>query len=227
MIDKNTIRDIIQWDAENWGQVIPYWSDVLSQKKNMLCLEAGARKGGLSLLAATYGHKVICSDIENPEEFAKPLHKKYNVEKFISYEAIDLLNIPYENHFDIIFIKSVLPTIGANNNEHLQQKAIDEIYKALKPGGYLLFAENLESSAIHRFARKKFVAWGAAARYLKIKEIKPMFKNFSSLEYKTTGFFALFGRTEKQRILLGRVDKALDKIIPASSKYLIIGKAKK
>lgn len=227
MFAKETIEDIIQWDVANWGQSIFYWDEILSNKKEMLCLETGARKGGLSLLAALYGHHAVCSDIENPAAYAAPLHKKYNVEKLVSYEAIDLLNIPYENYFDIVFIKSVLPTIGANNNKQLQQKALDEIYKCLKPGGYLLFAENLEASALHRFARKNFVAWGGAAGYLKLKEINSMFSKFPVVKYKTTGFLALFGRTQKQRNLIGKIDSIFDKIIPASWKYLVIGKAKK
>lgn len=225
--DKEIIQDIIQWDAANWQQAIDYWDEILSSKKDMLCLEVGARKGGLSLLAALYGHRAVCSDIENPAEFARPLHKKYKVENMISYEAVDLLNIPYENKFDIIFLKSVLPTVGANNNKALQQKAITEMYKSLKPGGYLLFAENLEASSLHRFARKNFVAWGSAVRYLKLKEIKEMTAAFSSVDYTLTGFLGLFGRTESQRKFLGKIDSLTKNLIPSSWKYLVIGKVRK
>lgn len=227
MFDQETVRDIIQWDIINWGKAIPYWNDILSNKKKLICLETGARKGGLSLLSALYGHKTICSDIENPKIFAQPLHIKYNVEHLISYESLDLLNINYENFFDIIFMKSILPTIGANEHKELQEKAISEIYKSLKPGGFLLFAENLEASQLHSFARKKFVPWGDKVRYLKISEINKMFESFTELNFKTTGFLALFGRNEKQRKVFGKLDDIFENLTPKSWRYIVIGIARK
>lgn len=225
--NKETIADIVQWDIENWGQCIPFWDDVLSQKKNMRCLELGARKGGLSLLAALYGHHCVCSDIEDPEPVALPHHKKYHTEHLITYETIDIVNIPYENTFDIVLIKSVLPTMITFDKAKMQPKAVDEIYKCLKPGGYFLFAENLEASPLHRFARKRFVSWAWNTRYLKLKELPAMLNKFSATELKTTGFAGLFGRSEKQRSLLAKTDRLTEKFIPDNWKYLVFGKAKK
>ena len=225
--DKKVIADIVQWDIENWGQCIPFWDDVLSQKKNMLCLELGARNGGLSLLAALYGHHCVCSDIEDPMPIALPHHKKYQVENLITYKTIDIADIPYKNTFDVVLIKSVLPTMVTFDKAKMQPRAVDEIYNCLKPGGYFLFAENLEASPLHHFARKKFVSWAGKTRYLRLEELPAMLNKFSNIELKTSGFSGAFGRNETQRHLLAKTDRFTEKIIPDKWKYLVFGKARK
>ncbi len=227
-MDKILIEDIIDWDVSNWSKAIDFWEDALSQtNENIEALELGGNKGGLSLWLASKGYSVICSDLNSPEENAKELHKKYNLDKKIQYAAIDATAIPFDNKFDAVAFKSILGGISGGGKDHLMQKTIDDIYKSLKPGGVLFFAENLESSAMHRFIRKRFVSWGARWNYLKYKDIEPLFQQFSELNYQTIGFFGTFGRTEKQRRMLSKLDKLLSKLIPQSKKYIVFGTAKK
>lgn len=225
-MNKETLKDIIDWDIINWSKALNYWEKHVDlQNKNFQCLELGGRKGGLSLWLALKGNNVICSDLENPEKDASIIHKKHNVN--IQYQAIDAANIPFQNHFDLIAFKSILGGIARNNNNALKQKVINEIHKALKENGVLLFAENTEASFLHKLARKLFVKWGAEWNYLKPEEIETLFSSFKSVQFITIGFLAAFGRNEAQRNFLGKLDRVIEKFVPKSKRYILIGVAKK
>lgn len=222
-------KDILQWDVANWATAIRYWDKNVVWQKVETCLEIGGRQGGLSLWLALKDKKVISSDFEKSKLNAEPLHKKYKLENKIHYQDINALDIPYENHFDVIVFKSVVGGIARNypDGKQIQQQVFDQIYKALKPGGKLLFAENLEASPLHKFFRKKFNNW-VSWRYVTIAECKEFLQKFSSVELKSTGVLGGFGRTENQKKLLSIVDKALlNHITPKNWKYIVYGIAEK
>lgn len=222
------VKDIIQWDVRSWQKVLFYWEQNIEWDKVERALELGGREGGLSLYLALKGKQVICSDIKDVQTTASLLHSKYNVSAYIKYEDIDATNIPYENYFDIIVFKSIIGGIGRNNNKDIQQKVFDEIYKALKPGGKLLFAENLVASALHQQLRRRFIKWGDSWRYISIKELKEFLKNYKCFEIKTTGVIATFGRNEYQRKYLSVIDELiLNKLCPDNWKYIGYGIAEK
>ncbi len=223
------IKDYIEWDVENWSKAIKFWETNLNLDFTKLkCLELGSGHGGLSLWLASKGAKVICSDYENPERLAKPLHGKYNLGELIEYQAIDASNIPYNNEFDIVIFKSVLGAIARNHNDKLKKKTIEEIYKSLKPYGKLLFSENLKATKCHSLLRKRFIKWGDSWNYLEFSEIDNVFGIFSNITYETKGFLGTFGRTEKQRRILGKLDTLIfDKIVSNRNQYIIYGIAEK
>ena len=144
------LKDVIQWDVKSWSKAVKYWEKNVDWSTVQHGLELGGREGGLSLWMALKGVKVVCSDLKEVETTAKPLHDTYAVLDLVSYEDIDASAIPYENHFDVIVFKSIIGGIGRNDNFELQKKVFSEIHKALKPGGKLLFAENLTASSIHK-----------------------------------------------------------------------------
>jgi len=228
-MNKEIIKDIITWDAINWTRSFNYLNEKIDIKdKNYNCLEIGARQGGLSLWLAFNGNNVVCSDLsyydqEQELHKAKALHKKHNCSKKIKYEAINAMEIPYENHFDIVVFKSVLGGIGiyAKKKINTEQKVVDQIFKCLKPGGMVIFIENLEASFLHMYLRKTFVKWGTSWNYLKLKEVLPLFNSFKSFNYNTFGFFGAFGRTEEQRQLFGKIDSVFEKFVPKSKRYII------
>jgi SAM-dependent methyltransferase len=225
---KELIEDIIEWDVKNWSKSLKFWSENVDVKNHQkTCLELGGRRGGLSLWLAINGNNVICSDLESPEVHASKLHAKYSCSDKIEYCSIDATHIPYENKFDIVIFKSILGGISGNGKDELKQKTIDEIYKSLKPSGKLLFAENLESSVLHKTLRKKFISWGSRWNYLKFEEIDTLFNSFENTKYRTVGFFGAFGRTEKQRKLLSIIDNIMYPVIPKSKKYIVYGIAEK
>ena len=224
-MEKELINDIVAWDIRNWSKAIDYWEKNTSiSNKEYQCLELGSSKGGMSLWLALNKNKVFCTDLNGPEKDAYHIHKKYNMSSRITYGALDATNIPYENYFDLVIFKSILGGISSDENQK-KASTVNEIYKALKPGGILLFAENLESTLLHRIFRKGYGTknWN----YLRMNEIDDLFSSFSSLDYTTEGFFGCFGRNEKQRNILGKIDALLASVIPMKSKYIVIGVAVK
>jgi len=227
-LDKKLVSDIVRWDVLNWSKALEFWEHKVNWNDVHSCLELGAHDGGLSLWLALKKKSVICSDLKDTRQCAEPHHKKYSIDGFIEYADIDATNIPFANHFDIIAFKSVLGGIGRDVNKDIQQTVIDQIHKALKPGGKLLFAENLVASGFHRFARKRFIRWGESWRYVSIEEMAEFLRNFSDREIRVTGVAGALGRTERQRNLLSVIDQVcLNRITPAKWKYLAYGIAQK
>jgi len=227
-MNKELLKDVIEWDTVNWSQGLNFWeSNFPIQNKNYSCLELGGRRGGLSLWLAVNNNQVICSDFNSPIEAAQPIHLKYGCTDRVDYASIDATNIKYASEFDIVTFKSILGGISSDKHENVTQHIIDEVYSALKPGGALLFAENLSSSSLHRFMRKYFVKWGSRWKYLNYRDIEPLFAKFSSMEFITVGFFGAFGRSEGQRKFLGKIDTFLKPIIPKRWRYIVVGIARK
>jgi SAM-dependent methyltransferase len=192
------------------------------------CLEIGAREGGISLWLALKGYYVLCSDLTQTAELARPLHARYGVEDRITYMDIDATRIPFENKFDVVVFKSILGGIGRNDNAELQRRVIRQLYKSLKPGGLLLFAENGRASRLHRFFRRRYTKWGSDWRYLTREEISGFLTPFTSAEIRSTGFAGVFGRNEKQKIFLSWIDKVFfNALVPTSWNYILYGSAVK
>lgn len=224
-MDKALVTDIIQWDVENWGKAIPFWATAIAEKNGGTAAAFGEREGGLSLWLALNGHQVECSDYNTLDKIPLELHTKHKVENAVSYSQQDISSTSFEDStFDVVMFKSV---IGTLNSKERQQRALDELYRILKPGGHLLFAENLEATGMHRYARKKFTNWGHRWRYLKWKEMNPMLAKFSETKMTSTGFFATFGRSEGQRKFLSGIDWVLNPFLPKSWKYVLIAACKK
>lgn len=229
MKKKDILIDCVEWDVVNWSKALTYWEKKVDlNSKHYDCLELGGRRGGLSLWLALKDNQVICSDLENPERQAGKIHSKHNYPGKIKYEAIDATSIPYENRFDIVIFKSILGGIGRDGRDAMKGVVVDQIFKSLKAGGKLLFVENLQASALHRFLRRKLVRWGASWSYLKTDEVEGLFQKFKSVQFDTAGFLGAFGVSEVQRNLLGSLDTLLfDKIVTDKMKYIIFGVATK
>lgn len=225
---KELTTDILQWDVKSWSKALRYWENTVDWSNIQTALELGGRQGGLSLWLALKGKQVVCSDLKDVRSTAEELHLKYNVSGQITYQDIDAAHIPYENHFDVIVFKSIIGGIGSNNNFDIQRQVFREIHKALKPGGKLLFAENLVASPLHQLFRKRFVNWGSTWRYVSIKEMQEFLRDFSSCEIRSTGILGTFGRNERQRSILSSADQwMLNRICPGNWNYISYGIAEK
>jgi ubiquinone/menaquinone biosynthesis C-methylase UbiE len=227
-MDNQLLTDIMQWDIRNWSEALEFWERRVDWSNVHTCLELGARDGGLSLWLGLKNKTVVCSDVEHNRHWAREHHKKYDIDSHVEYAVVDATNIPYEDYFDIITFKSVLVNIGWGDDRARQQATIDQIYKALKPGGKMLFAENLVGSSLHSFVRKRCVHWGASCRYVTTDEMRSFTSRFSRLDMRTTGVLGVFGRTEFQRNLLSSFDQALlNRLTPPRWRYLVYGIAEK
>lgn len=222
------VKEIIQWDVKSWSRALSFWEKKVDWDQVENGLELGGREGGLSLWLALKGKATVCSDLMNVQQTAEKLHQKHQVTAFINYEDIDASAIPYENHFDVIVFKSIIGGIGRGDNFEIQKKVFNQIYKALKPGGKLLFAENLVGSPIHQKLRKRYVNWGSTWRYVSMDELKECLSDFSNFEMKTTGFLGTLGRSEGQRNFLATADSLFwNHVSPANWKYIAYGVAQK
>jgi len=223
-------RDVLGWDVRSWAPAFRFWDGIVDTAPPVLrCLEIGAGPGGPSLWLALKGHDVICSNRENTEAMASALHEQYGLAGRIAYEDIDATNIPYENEFDVIVFKSVLGGVGAFGGPELVQVAVDQMFAALKPGGRLIYAENLRATPIHRAARAlAYRLRRSAWRFVSIRELTNFLSRFRDHQLHTTGVLAVFGLTEGQRNALAAADdRILNRVAPRGWKYVAYGVATK
>ena len=230
-IDK--LKDILGWDTINWSQALHYWDKFIPQENtsNLTALELGSGfNGGLSLWLALKKIKTTCSGYHpryvGASDKAKLIHHKYDVKDFVEYKEVDARHIPHKSQYDIICYKSMLGGIVAKGEFDTAKKVIDGIYEALKPGGILLFAENILSTSIHQIIRNRYGSGKQKWRYFTIGELIKLHGIFNSFEYQTYGFLGCFGVSEKQRSILGRIDRAIfNKILPERLNYILAGVA--
>ncbi len=218
--------DAIVWDVANWSRALRYWErEAAFSERPLHCLEVGAKGGGLSVWLALRGHAVVCSDFQKLPLEAEALARRHHVKHRIRFEDIDATRIPYESTFDIIAFKSVLGGIGRDDAVERQRAAIASMYRALRPGGRLLFAENLTASPLHALLRRRYIRWGTRWRYVTIDEMHAFLAPFSHVRLATTGFFGAFGRSERQRRALSLLDRLV--IVPPAWRYIVYGVATK
>jgi len=225
------LADIFEWDVRNWSHALKFWhrqsQKIGADRTGLRALELGARGGGLSVMLAGMGIKTTCTDLKNPETTAGPLHKKYNLEDLIDYQACDITDIDAESgSFDIVVFKSVLGDLGDLDR---QQQSVKEIYRVMKKGGELWFAENLKGSKVHQVLRSKFIPWAGRWRYLEAKELNRLLSDsgFERILHEEYGYFGAFGRKENQRNLLALIDKIVMPVIPDHMRYIYFGLAVK
>ena len=227
-MDKDYEAAVVEWDISNWSRAIDYFETKADNyiasftDHPPLALDIGARNGGLSLYWAKKGASVVCSDVtDSGFEKARELHKKYGVAHQIVYEKIDALHIPYKDKFDIITFKSVLGGVASNLNGYENaRKMMQEIHRALKPGGTLFFVENLAGTRFHMFCREHFRRYGKRWHYFTISEIKENLNCFASFDYKVFGFMGAFSKG-KSGLVFGNIDRYIDSFLPEECHYII------
>jgi hypothetical protein len=225
VVDKESI---FEWDVWNWSKALPFWERHLpSNWKGITVLEIGARRGGISLWLASHGAQVVCSDLENPRRIAQPYHDQFSFAGSIRYEAVDALNIRKTDFYDLIVFKSVMGGVSRHDCDKKKLAMVRGIFCALKPGGKLLFAENLTASPLHSLTRRLFLPWGAEWNYLRLDELEEHFADFRNFEFATSGFLGAFGRSESLRKILGKVDDSVEQLIPKRWHYIVYGMAER
>lgn len=221
------LRDILGWDVINWQQAICFWEQHLPQRLDgWRGLELGAASGGLSLYLGLKGAEMTCSDLSNPCDRALPLHQKYGLQ--VSYQAVDACQLPFaDQSLDVVCFKSVLGGIRKNKPDDPKPLIIQEILRVLKPGGLLLFAENLKGTCLNSYFRRKFVPWSQGWEYLDTQTYLYLLQDFQELKTQQTGLLGLLGRNEAQRRLLGHFDQQLPTWLPTDWHYILIALARK
>jgi SAM-dependent methyltransferase len=220
-----SLYDIFQWEVRSWSRSLPLWEQRIPTKRPLRALGIGEREGGLSLWLASKGIDVVCTDLHSFPPGTKDLHERHGVQQHITYAQADATALPFPDaSFDIVFFKSV---IGALGSKEKQAQSIREMHRVLKSSGVLLFAENLHGSPMHRWLRKRYVAWDHYWRYLDPVTDLDLFAPFVKLDDSTTGLVANLGRTESQRDLLARFDAILAPLAPKRQRTIWFGAALK
>lgn len=222
------IDDIIVWDIANWSMFLPFCERFLDPNPaGKQALEVGARGGGLSLYLALKGYQVVCSDLEVPGVPAWALHARHGAAGKINYGAIDILAPPYPKaSFDLIIFKSVLHALP---QPWLQARAVQNLHRLLRPGGLLLFAENLRASPLHRLTRRLFLPrWLLKRRrYPTLSEVHSWCREFREFHGETWGFLGVMGWQEWVRRRLAGLDAAIMPLVPRGWRYIIFACARK
>ena len=221
-------RDLyFQWEVRSWSRAFPRWRKRLQHivTPGSRALALGERDGGLSLMLAEHGFNTVCSDLRGATEKARILHKAMGQDHAITYATIDVTAIPGPDAmYDVVVFKSLL---GALSTKERQEQALREIHRVLKPGGSLLFAENLSGTRMHQWLRGRFTDWASYWRYLEPEADQDLFAAFDDVQCKSTGFLAVLGRSEAQRDLLARIDGVLCPLLPAHWHTVLYGIATK
>jgi SAM-dependent methyltransferase len=193
------------------------------------CLELGCgAKGSLSLWLALRGHHVVCSDFGGVPQATRRTHERYGISHLVEYADVDARRLAFVDEFDVVVFKSMLGGIARDVPGADPEHIVQNIYEALRPGGVLLFAENLEATALHAFLRKRFAAGAKGWRYPSRGELESTLTQFRSFESTTFGCLGCFGRSETQRGILGRLDERIvERIVPSSWHYIAAIAARK
>ena len=225
IIELDLKKDIMGWDFFNWSKSLDFFDNNIDYKniKNVLELGANDQSSGYSLFFAKKGISTTCSSyLKTSNELIKR-HEKYKLIKNIIYDSQDAQKITYIEKFDIICFKSMLGGICKNGNYDNAKNVFNQIYKALKPGGYLAFSENINATFLHKHFRRKYIS--KSWYYFSQNELlNLMNSDFHYINSETVGFLGCFGRTELQKETISRLDENIFKnIIPKSWNYIYFG----
>lgn len=220
-------KKYLGWRILPWKKALQFWNNQLKtfNLSGEKALEVGANKAGLSKwLAEEFNMKVTATDLNVDPDDAEAIRKEFP-DGQVELVPADATALPYpDNHFSVVVMKSVLVSLDKSGQR--QPKAIKEIHRVLKPGGVFLFAENMKGSSIHNSLRKKFVKWYEGQQYYDCEMMENQLKAFSSIKYKTFGFFSIINKPVINQIAYA-ADHFIKPFTPKNSNYIIYGVAVK
>jgi len=203
-------------------------------------LEVGCGIGQHCVFFAMYGAEVYGFDLSSKGiEMALKIATANNVADRCRFSVANVSEMPYEDEqFDVVVCNAVLHHVMKYPNVE------NEIFRVIKPGGYLYLAEGLRSNALYRFARKVKRIFRNEHYHgdidLEFEELKQVTRNFSHVHYEffcliekfAQGFGREYGNNAAIRLLYrcaNYADRALIKLLPPLQRQCleVVGVAKK
>jgi SAM-dependent methyltransferase len=230
------LKDIIEWDVRNWSHCLDFWVPVVQtiEPASASVLTIGERNGGISLWLALQGFSVICTDLGGPTPRARELHQEYEVSTRVSYADVSVFSLPYpEASFDIVSCKSMIGGLKLVTRDATtrtlgnQSRAVAEIHRVIKPGGFFLGAENLTGTWFHRKIRYWMKGGRVGWRHLTCAEIDQLFNSFEVVEQQPYGFLGSHFGLPILDFLAAAIDSCACRLLPAHWQYISFIRAKK
>jgi SAM-dependent methyltransferase len=226
MID---MREVIQWDIYNWGEALRFWSEAIRHLDPIRSrtLALGERGGGLSLWLADQGFEVYCTDNGGIKDHVLEIHRAHRPKGQIHYRDVNIFDIPFEDeYFDLVICKSVIGGLklkardASTRTLENQKKAVDEIFRVLKPHGHFLGAENMEGHPLIRRIRKWYKKDRIGWRHLATSEIPYLFDSFQKLDTRFFGILPGVLPVDILNRLLFTFNKVAGSLMSDRSKYI-------
>ena len=221
-------RSILGWDVASWRSALRFWRRYLprgDESGSRCALELGCgRSGGLSLWLAREGWQVVCSFYPTIHDVARQIHRDFGAASRIRYEVLDARDLPYAEQFDVVCYKSMLGGI-LRADPGGAVAVVRAIWRALRPGGWLFFAENLPGTWWHRILRRRFGSLRDGWVYPRLEELIALHADFRPFHFTTFGLFGVVG----DRLGCGRpaalVDRCLAPVTPSRWHYALAAAA--
>jgi len=233
MTQAAVMRESVGWDTSNWTRALGFWerhTAVRARGSYALEVGVGGTHGNLSLWLAHKGFRVVCSGLEKPSDAIRRRHVEYGVADAVEYESIDVLDMTCAGTFDVVAFKSVLGSFGGSDADALglASAAVRNMWRVLRPGGELWFAEGVRATLLHELLRSRFGSGRQGWRYADLSELREFLAPFGEFDIATYGFLALGGRSEAQRRTLGWVDRHVcERMVAPRYRYVAAGVARK
>lgn len=221
---------------------VPHYKKIFDQflpdPRGKRILEIGCGIGELSNYLASRGAKIIGTDVGCGLIKASCALAKAS-KTGAAFKVASATKLPFRNsQFDYVICMSVLHHL----DEQDLRRAVNESYRVLKSGGYCLFNEPIEESALFDFLQNlipitnkrtgtlrpsilqrrrwfKFLE-NVDERNLTTRELKAATHSFSDVKYYYSGFTSRLDRIfPKLRVFLARLDIFLFAWIPFLKRY--------
>jgi len=178
----------MEWGAKTWQHLMAHAFEHFlgTNLQGQQVLEIGTRFGKMACLFTLLGAKVIGLDLRKESlSVAQGEAAKWNItERVVFVQGGSDLSIFKDNSFDMVFSKSVLVVVPG------LARFLEEINAKLKPGGKVVFLENVKGPwFVHILRAFRHGKWDyTKAHYFTLREIRVVSSIFDEVVVRKHAF---------------------------------------